>query len=51
MQLDHKIIYHEVFQIVEPSGIRLHLTDYCLEMVRFLLAEDKPRTEIESHIE
>lgn len=29
----------EVYDIVEPSGMRLHLTDYHLEMARLLLAE------------
>ncbi len=29
----------EVFDIAEPSGMRLHLTDYHLEMARLLLAE------------
>ncbi len=28
----------EVYEIAEPSGMRLHLTDYHLEMVRLLLA-------------
>jgi tetratricopeptide (TPR) repeat protein len=29
----------EVYDIVEPSGMRLHLTDYHLEMARLLIAE------------
>jgi tetratricopeptide (TPR) repeat protein len=29
----------EVYDIAEPSGMRLHLTDYHLEMTRLLLAE------------
>ncbi|MDP2224633.1 hypothetical protein [Nitrosomonas sp.] len=29
----------EVYEIAEPSGMRLHLTDYHLEMVRLLIAE------------
>ncbi|MEZ5449024.1 MAG: hypothetical protein R3E89_08505 [Thiolinea sp.] len=29
----------EVFEIAEPSGMRLHLTDYHLEMAWVLLAE------------
>ncbi|MEZ5536538.1 MAG: SEFIR domain-containing protein [Thiolinea sp.] len=32
----------EVFDIAEPSGMRLHLTDYHLEMARVLLAEESP---------
>ncbi len=31
----------EVFDIAEPSGMRLHLTDYHLEMARVLLAEEE----------
>ncbi len=31
----------EVFDIAEPSGMRLHLTDYHLEMARLLLAEEE----------
>ncbi|HMT92491.1 SEFIR domain-containing protein [uncultured Thiothrix sp.] len=31
----------EVFDIAEPSGMRLHLTDYHLEMARLLLAEGR----------
>ena len=31
----------EVFDIAEPSGMRLHLTDYHLEMARLLVAEGK----------
>ncbi len=31
----------EVFEIAEPSGMRLHLTDYHLEMARLLLAEEE----------
>lgn len=36
--------YHdlqEVFDIAEPSGMRLHLTDYHLEMARLFLEESK----------
>jgi hypothetical protein len=29
----------EVYDIAEPSGMRLHLTDYHLEMARLLIAE------------
>ncbi len=32
----------EVFDIAKPNGMRLHLTDYHLEMARLLLAEGKP---------
>ena len=32
----------EVFEIAEPSGMRLHLTDYHLEMARVLLEENPP---------
>ena len=32
----------EVFDIAEPSGMRLHLTDYHVEMARLLLAESDP---------
>lgn len=31
----------EVYDIAEPSGMRLHLTDYHLEMARLLLAEQE----------
>ena len=31
----------EVFDIAEPSGMRLYLTDYHLEMARVLLAEEE----------
>ncbi len=31
----------EVFDIAEPSGMRLHLTDYHLEMARLLIAEQE----------
>ena len=30
---------HEVYDIAEPSGMQLHLTDYHLEMARLLRAE------------
>ncbi|MEN9502255.1 MAG: hypothetical protein RI964_1540 [Pseudomonadota bacterium] len=30
----------EVFDIAEPAGMRLHLTDYHLEMARLLIAEE-----------
>ena len=29
----------DVYDIAEPSGMRLHLTDYHLEMARLLIAE------------
>jgi tetratricopeptide (TPR) repeat protein len=32
----------EVFDIAEPSGMRLHLTDWHLEMARLLLEENPP---------
>ena len=32
----------EVFEIAEPSGMRLHLVDYHLEMARVLLEENPP---------
>jgi hypothetical protein len=42
----------EVFDIAEPSKMRLHLTDYHLEMARVILAEqeegDRP---LQHHIE
>ncbi|WP_308874386.1 hypothetical protein [Thiothrix subterranea] len=31
----------EVFDIADGSGMRLHLTDYHLEMARLLVAEEK----------
>ena len=31
----------EVFEIAEPSGMRLFLTDYHLEMARLMLAEQE----------
>lgn len=34
----------EVFNIAEPSGMRLHLTDYHLEMARLLMEEFKALT-------
>jgi tetratricopeptide (TPR) repeat protein len=40
----------EVFDIAEPSGMRLHLTDYHLEMARLLVAEaltSTPLPEVE----
>ncbi len=40
----------EVFDIAEPSGMRLHLTDYHLEMTRLLLAESKAK-EANHHIQ
>ena len=39
----------EVFDIAEPSGMRLHLTDYHLEMARLLLAEENP-DEARNHV-
>ncbi|MGB0722668.1 MAG: hypothetical protein ACPGU7_09755, partial [Gammaproteobacteria bacterium] len=32
----------EVWDLAEPSGMRLHLTDYHLESARLALAEDRP---------
>lgn len=32
----------EVYDLAEPSGMRLHLTDYHLEMARLALAEGQP---------
>lgn len=40
----------EVFDIAEPSGMRLHLTDYHLEMARLLLAEGREGGNITYHI-
>lgn len=40
----------EVFEIVEPSGMRLFLTDYHLEIARLLLAQQK-KVEAQTHIE
>ena len=39
----------EVFDIAEPSGMRLHLTDYHLEMARMLIAEQEnpPQSPVE----
>ncbi|WP_146162007.1 hypothetical protein [Nitrosomonas oligotropha] len=39
----------EVYDIAEPSGMRLHLTDYHLEMARLLIAEreNSPRFPLE----
>ncbi len=39
----------EVFDIAEPSGMRLHLTDYHLEMARLLIAEQEnpPQSPVE----
>lgn len=39
----------EVYDIAEPSGMRLHLTDYHLEMARLLIAEREspPRFSLE----
>lgn len=45
----------EVFDIAEPSGMRLHLTDYHLEMARLLFAENPTSnaavTELAQHIQ
>ncbi len=41
----------EVFEIAERSGMRLFLTDYHLEMVRLLRAENKPENDAQTHIE
>lgn len=42
----------EVYDIAEPSGMRLHLTDYHLEMARLLMAEREygvqPPEEVDS---
>ncbi len=40
----------EVYDIAEPSGMRLHLTDYHLEMARLLIAEQQqpPQTPVET---
>ncbi|MDR6983163.1 pimeloyl-ACP methyl ester carboxylesterase/tetratricopeptide (TPR) repeat protein [Rheinheimera pacifica] len=40
----------EVFEIVEPSGMRLFMTDYHLEIARLLLAQQK-KIEAQTHIE
>lgn len=42
----------EVFEIAEPSGMRLYLTDYHLDMARLLIAEGKePTSKIRKHVE
>lgn len=41
----------EVYDIAEPSGMRLHLTDYHLEMARLLLAKQASDDEIQHHIQ
>jgi hypothetical protein len=42
----------EVYDIVKPSGMRLHLTDYHLEMARLLIAESKePASTIKDHVD
>ncbi len=39
----------EVYDISEPSGMRLHLTDYHLEMARLLIAEQE--NPMKTHVE
>ncbi|MBK8453388.1 MAG: tetratricopeptide repeat protein [Thiofilum sp.] len=42
----------EVYDIAEHSGMRLHLTDYHLEMARLLIAEGKePINKIQDHVD
>ena len=41
----------EVHDIAEPSGMRLFLTDYHLEMARLLLAQQANDDEIQHHIQ
>ena len=41
----------EVHDIAQPSGMRLHLTDYHLEMTRLLLTEQASDDEIQHHIQ
>jgi len=41
---------NEVFEIAEPSGMRLHLTDYHLESAQLAHAQGKPREAIEHHL-
>lgn len=41
----------EVHDIAEPSGMRLHLTDYHLEMARLLLAEQASEDVIQYQIQ
>jgi hypothetical protein len=42
----------EVYDIAKPSGMRLHLTDYHLEMARLLIAEGKaPTSEVKEHVD
>ena len=48
--LAHKDL-QEVHEIAEPSGMRLHLTDYHLEMARLLLAEQASEDVIQHHIQ
>ena len=48
--LAHKDL-QEVHDIAEPSGMRLYLTDYHLEMARLLLAEQASDDEIQRHIQ
>ena len=48
--LSHKDL-QEVHDIAEPSGMRLHLTDYHLEMARLLLAEQACEDVIQHHIQ
>jgi tetratricopeptide (TPR) repeat protein len=47
----HRIL-QEVYEIAKPSGMRLHLTDYHLEMARLLIAEGKaPTSEVKEHVD
>lgn len=41
----------EVYEIAEPSGMRLHLTDYHLESARLGFAADWPIEKIKTHIQ
>ena len=42
----------EIYDIAEPSGMRLHMTDYHLEMSRLLIAEGKePLNKIQEHVD
>ena len=38
-------ILNEIYEIAEPSGMRLHLTDYHLEMARLILAIEAEPTQ------
>jgi hypothetical protein len=41
----------EVFDIAQPSGMRLHLTDYHLESARLGLAAGWPQDQIQTHLQ